>query len=163
MMFPNLDSDSKLWIFQSTLKLDSKEENVIKKELDFFLKKWTSHGNNLKATYILFKSHFIIFSVDKFFFEASGCSIDKLFQKFRDIGLSVDKNFFERNYIFFELSDQKIRSFSMSEFKKKIIEENTIKPDFIYDNSISTISALSEWKKDIEDWKEKYLPIKKGP
>ena len=158
MMFSNLDPDSKVWIFQSTVKLNSKEEFFLKKELDVFLDQWKSHGNNLKADYILFKSHFIIISVDKFFFEASGCSLDKLFKKIKDLGSFLDKDFFQRDYIFFELLDQKIQNLKIREFKDSL-SHNIINPLVIYDNSIHLLNQLREgWRKDIVSWKSKYLP-----
>ena len=158
MMFSNLDPDSKVWIFQSTVKLNSKEDFFLKKELDTFLHQWKSHGNNLKADYILFKSHFIIISVDKFFFEASGCSLDKLFKKIKDLGSFLDKDFFQRDYIFFELLDQKIQNLKIREFKDSL-SHNIINPLVIYDNSIHLLSQLREgWRKDIVSWKSKYLP-----
>ena len=158
MMFSNLDPDSKVWIFQSTVKLNSKEEFFLKKELDVFLDQWKSHGNNLKADYILFKSHFIIISVDKFFFEASGCSLDKLFKKIKDLGSFLDKDFFQRDYIFFELLDQKIQNLKIREFKDSL-SHNIINPLVIYDNSIHLLNQLREgWRKDVVSWKSKYLP-----
>ena len=157
MMFSNLDPDSKVWIFQSTVKLNSKEEFFLKKELDVFLDQWKSHGNNLKADYILFKSHFIIISVDKFFFEASGCSLDKLFKKIKDLGSFLDKDFFQRDYIFFEFSDHKIQNLKIREFKYNL-SRNIIKPLVIYDNSIYLLNQLrGEWRNDIVSWKSKYL------
>jgi len=156
-MFSSLDPDSKVWIFQSTVKLKTKEEAFLKKELDVFLYQWKSHGNNLKADYILFKSHFIIISVDKFFFEASGCSLDKLFKKMKDLGSFLDKDFFQRDYIFFEFSDHKIQNLKIREFKYNL-SRNIIKPLVIYDNSIYLLNQLrEEWRKDIVSWKSKYL------
>ncbi len=158
-MFFDLDPDSKLWIFQSIIELNSKEEEFIKKELDFFLHKWKSHGNGLKANYILFKSHFIIISVDKNFLEASGCSIDKLFKKIKDLGFSLGKDFFQRDYIFFELLDEKIKKLKISDFKNKL-KNNTIKPVIIYDNSICLLKNLhKEWKIAPKDWKNKYMML----
>ena len=157
MLFSSLDPDSKVWIFQSTVKLKTKEEAFLKKELDVFLYQWKSHGNNLQADYILFKSHFIIISVDKFFFEASGCSLDKLFKKMKDLGSFLDKDFFQRDYIFFEFSDHKIQNLKIREFKYNL-SRNIIKPLVIYDNSIYLLNQLrEEWRKDIVSWKSKYL------
>ena len=157
MMFSSLDPDSKVWIFQSTVKLKTKEEAFLKKELDVFLYQWKSHGNNLQADYILYKSHFIIISVDKFFFEASGCSLDKLFKKIKDLGSFLDKDFFQRDYIFFEFSDHKIQNLKIREFKYSL-SRNIIKPLVIYDNSIYLLNQLrEEWRKDIVSWKSKYL------
>jgi len=159
-MFSNLDPDSKVWIFQSIIELNSKEEDFIKKELDFFLFEWKSHGNELRADYILFKSHFIIISVDKFFFEASGCSLDKLFKKIKDLGLYLDKDFFQRDCIFFELLDKKIQSLKIREFKDSL-SRDIIKPALVYDNSICILRDFNkEWKKSSKEWKNKYT-IKK--
>ena len=156
-MFSNLDPDSKVWIFQSIIELNSKEQYFISKELDFFLHEWKSHGNELKADYILFKSHFIIISVDKFFFEASGCSLDKLFKKIKDLGLYLDKDLFQRDYIFFELLDEKMKNLKINEFKNKL-NNNIIKPVIIYDNSIYLLKDMNMgWKKSIIDWKNKYI------
>jgi len=156
-MFSNLDPDSKVWIFQSIIELNSKEQYFISKELDFFLHEWKSHGNELKADYILFKSHFIIISVDNFFFEASGCSLDKLFKKIKDLGLYLDKDLFQRDYIFFELLDEKMKNLKINEFKNKL-NNNIIKPVIIYDNSIYLLKDMNMgWKKSIIDWKNKYI------
>tara|TARA_B100001029_G_C14963315_1_gene395807 strand:- start:411 stop:881 length:471 start_codon:yes stop_codon:yes gene_type:complete len=156
-MFSNLDPDSKVWIFQSIIELNSKEQDFIRKELNFFLHEWKSHGNDLKADYILFKSHFIIISVDKFFFEASGCSLDKLFKKIQDLGLYLDKDFFQRDYIFFELLDKKMENLKIKEFKNKL-NNNIINPTIIYDNSLYLLKDLNkEWKKSTIDWKSKYM------
>ena len=111
----------------------------------------------MKAEYIVLKSHFILFSVDNFFLKASGCSVDKLFEKIKEIGLHLNKNFFNRHYVFFETVNGEIQSLNIQEFKKKVIQEKSIEPIFIYDNSISIISELNEWKKDIESWKKKYI------
>ena len=59
-MFSNLDIESKIWIFQTINPLSIEEENYIIKEIDLFLSKWTSHGNDLKSNYLIYKSHFII-------------------------------------------------------------------------------------------------------
>ena len=157
MMFPNLDPDSKVWIFQSIIKLKHKEKVFLKKELDFFLHEWKSHGNELKADYILFKSHFIIISVDKFFFEASGCSLDKLFKKIKNLGSYLDKDFFQRDYIFFETLDEEIKSLKISDFKNEL-NNNILNPSIIYDNSIYFLKDLhKEWKKSPKNWKNKYM------
>jgi len=156
-MFSNLENQSKIWIFQTINPLSYEEENYINKEIDLFLFKWKSHGNNLKANYLIFKSYFIIISVDNNFFNASGCSLDKLFNKIQLLGSNLNRSFFEREYIFFENDDEKINFLKLNDFKKKLNNKN-ISPKIIYDNSIHSLKDLNKsWRMNIFDWKEKFI------
>ena len=156
-MFSNLENQSKIWIFQTINPLSYEEENYINKEIDLFLFKWKSHGNNLKANYLIFKSYFIIISVDNNFFNASGCSLDKLFNKIQLLGSNLNRSFFEREYIFFENDDEKINFLKLNDFKKKLNNKN-ISPKIIYDNSIHILKDLNKgWRMNILEWKEKFI------
>ena len=156
-MFSNLENQSKIWIFQTINPLSYEEEDYINKEIDLFLYKWKSHGNNLKANYLIFKSYFIIISVDNNFFNASGCSLDKLFNKIKILGSNLNRSFFEREYIFFENDDEKINFLKLNDFKKKLNNKN-ISPKIIYDNSIHILKDLNKsWRMNIFEWKEKFI------
>lgn len=156
-MFSNLENQSKIWIFQTINPLSHEEENYINKEIDLFLYKWKSHGNNLKANYLIFKSYFIIISVDNNFFNASGCSLDKLFNKIKILGSNLNRSFFEREYIFFENDDEKINFLKLNDFKKRL-NNKIISPKIIYDNSIHILKDLNKsWRMNIFEWKEKFI------
>ena len=156
-MFSNLENQSKIWIFQTINPLSYEEEDYINKEIDLFLYKWKSHGNNLKANYLIFKSYFIIISVDNNFFNASGCSLDKLFNKIKILCSNLNRSFFEREYIFFENDDEKINFLKLNYFKKKLNNKN-ISPKIIYDNSIHILKDLNKsWRMNIFEWKEKFI------
>ena len=156
-MFSNLDIESKIWIFQTINPLSIEEENYIIKEIDLFLSKWTSHGNDLKSNYLIYKSHFIIISVDNNFFNASGCSLDKLFNKIKILGSNLNRSFFQREYIFFENDDYHINYLRLNDFKIKL-NKRIIEPKIIYDNSVFLLKDLNDsWKKNISEWKVKFM------
>ena len=68
---------SKVWIYLSDRVFTSDEESSIQHSLNQFVKEWTAHGANLKASGEIRFNRFIILMVDETAAGASGCSIDK--------------------------------------------------------------------------------------
>ena len=154
----SFNPNSKLWIFQSLDFLDKEEIIFISKSIEQFIPSWNSHGKEIKSTSFIIQSHFIFVVVDSNFSQASGCSIDSLFIKIKEIGNSLNKDLLKRNFIAFQpSSSERINFLSLSDFKK-YIKTNMLSSDFIiFDNSISVLKDFKNWKMNIRDWKLKFL------
>jgi len=152
------DPNSKLWIFQSLTALKEKEKEIISFNIERFLKSWNSHGNEIKSTSLIIDSHFIFVFVDSNLLSASGCSIDKLFNKIKELGVILNKNLINNNLIAFRKKSSDLVEFLTfidlkNKIRKKNIEDNII----IYDNSITVLHELKYWRKSLLDWKKKYI------
>ena len=152
----SFNPDSKLWIFQSMDPLDKEEIIIISKSINQFLVSWRSHGKQIKSTSFVIKSHFIFVLVDSNFHEASGCSIDSLFKKIKELGNCLNKDFLKRNFISFqEKNSKRVHFLPLIKFKKYI--NNNLNEIIVFDNSISCLSDLKNWQMNIADWKLKYF------
>jgi len=152
----SFNPDSKLWIFQSVDPLDKEEVIIISKSMNQFLVSWKSHGKQIKSTIFVIKSHFIFVLVDSNFCEASGCSIDSLFKKIKELGGHLNKDFLKRNLISFqEKKSKRIQFLTFNKFKEYI--KNNLNDFVIFDNSITLLSDLTNWQMNFLDWKSKYL------
>jgi len=152
----SFNPDSKLWIFQSIEPLDKQEVIIISKSINQFLVSWKSHGKQIKSASFVIKSHFIFVLVDSNFCEASGCSIDSLFKKIKELGDCLNRDFLKRNFISFqEKKSQRIQFLTLSKFKDYI--KNNLNDFVIFDNSITLLSDLKNWEINFLDWESKYF------
>ena len=156
--------DSKLWIFSSIDILNKTEEKYINKEISEFLYSWNAHGKKMKSKLYIMKSHFIIIIVNSNFTAASGCSIDSLYRKIKEIGNKLNINFSNQDYIPF----MKNKSSKKIEFLKFLKFKNCVKNNYfndeciVFDNSINLLSELDNWQLNLKDWKSKFMIKKKG-
>ena len=152
----SFNPDSKLWIFQSIEPLDESEVVFVSKSLEKFLFSWTSHGKKINSKSFVIKSHFIFVLVDSNFSKASGCSVDSLFKKIKELGNYLNKDLLKRNFISFqEKNSKRVNFLPLIKFKKYII--NNLNEFIVFDNSISCLSDLKNWQMNISDWKLKYF------
>ena len=156
----SFNPNSKVWIFQSIDYLNESHVSFIYKKISEFIKSWNSHGKNLKGDVIILKSHFIFVIIDGDLNEASGCSIDKLFKKIKDVGENLEKDFLNRNFIGFKYNlkeKSKINFLLIQDFKKKVINNFFSEDIVIFDNSISKLNQLQNWCLNLDRWKERYI------
>lgn len=152
------NSNSRLWIFQSLSLLTNNEKVIISNELNNFFDNWDSHGKNLKSSSFFVYSNFLIVLVDSSKVSPTGCAIDKLFNKIKDIGIKINKSLINNNFIAYKLNDsESIYFLNLFDFKKHI-KDKLILDCVVFDNSISTIEQLkNSWLISIEEWRKKYI------
>lgn len=137
-MFKDFSGDSKLWAFAADKFFDDSELLIIQNHLKEFLPKWAAHGTPLKNDFEIIGNNILLIAVDETVANASGCSIDALVRKIKEIGKAVQADFFNRlsitvekngNFIkvpFSELSLHKGASF----YNLNITKLNDLKDSF---------------------------------
>mgnify|MGYP001373428050 CR=1 FL=1 len=153
-------SNSRLWIFQSLSLLTNHEKEIISNRLNNFFDNWDAHGKILKSSSFFVYSNFLVVLVDSSEVTATGCSIDKLFNKIKEIGEKLNKNLINNNFVAYKFNDsESINFLNLFDFKKKI-RDKLILDCVVFDNSISNIEQFKKsWVINIEDWKKKYIKI----
>ena len=154
-----LNPNSRIWIFSSVDVLSDVEKKYINKEVSKFLLSWEAHGNKIESSSYIIKSHFIFIIVNSNFTSPTGCSIDKLYGKIKEIGNQLNLNFLSADQIPFKRSNssKKIEFLKYLNFKK-FIKNNHLNDEFtVYDNSINTLSQTDRWELTLKDWKLKFI------
>ena len=82
--FDQLDTSSKVWVYQSTSELTTDQTVTIKELLTDFVTQWNSHGADVTGAFDLLYDRFIILAADDRN-SVSGCSIDSSVSVIREI------------------------------------------------------------------------------
>jgi len=104
--FEQLSNDARVWVFQSILPMRTQQKESLLNFMNQFCTQWQSHGNELMAGYRIERGHFLIVGVDESNKDASGCSIDKLFQGLNEWQTVQGLDFFDRKFVAFIENDQ---------------------------------------------------------
>ena len=150
--FDEIDSDSRVWIYQSDRLLNDHEKSEIEIYLSDLCTNWNTHGKPVNCSYFV-KDWFICLFVDESKNNASGCSIDSSVATIKLIEQEFKINFFNRLNIAF-MDGNQAKVLPLSEFKN-VINENLM----VFNNLVKTKKAMeSSWIVPIQhSWLAKYL------
>lgn len=95
-MFKDFSEESKVWAFAADHFLDEKQLDLIKTHLKAFMPQWAAHGTPLKNDFAILGNNIVLVAVDETIANASGCSIDALVRKIKEIGKEINVDFFNR-------------------------------------------------------------------
>ncbi len=83
--FDQLPPDARLWIFAADRSLSEHERERVLAEVDAFIEQWTAHGVPLRAGREVHHDRFVMVAVDERAAGASGCSVDALVRRMRQL------------------------------------------------------------------------------
>ena len=96
MYFPQLASDSRVWVYQSNRPFSENEKVQLTEEFKVFVDSWAAHGSKLVADATIIGDYFVVLAVDEKTAMASGCSIDSSVKFIKTIGQQFNIDFFNR-------------------------------------------------------------------
>ena len=144
--FNKICDSSRIWIFQSDLKIEDNKIESIKNELEKFLIQWSSHGKELQCSYEIKYNLFIIIAVDSNVNNATGCSVDTLTNFILKIQEDNNINFFNRFSIAYNIENQ-IKLNNLSDIKEMIMDKKFTLETIVYNNLVKTKKEyLNNWK-----------------
>ena len=91
----------------------------------------------------------------------SGCSIDSLNRKIRDIGEEIGVDFFDRLRVAYEDDSTKIHLVPLGEFKNLMTADKVNRQTTVYNNLIETVGDLDEnWRTKVDNsWHKNLIQI----
>ena len=144
--FNKICDSSRIWIFQSDLKIEDNKIESIKNELEKFLIQWSSHGKELECSYEIKHNLFITIAVDSNVNNATGCSVDTLTNFILKIQEDNNINFFNRLSIAYNIENE-IKLNNLSDIKEMIIDKKFALETIVYNNLVKTKKEyLNNWK-----------------
>ena len=155
--FNEICDSSRIWIFQSDLKIENNKIELIKNDLEKFLIQWSSHGKELQFSYEIKHNLFIIIAVDSSINNATGCSVDSLTNFILKIQENNNINFFNRLSVAYNI-DNEIKLNSLSDIKEMIKDKKFSPETIVYNNLVKTkkeyindwkVPALKSWHKNL--------------
>jgi len=157
--FKDMPSHSRIWIYQSIREFSENEITQLKVEAEGFINEWTSHAKKMKACIEIFYNRFIILCVDETSASASGCGIDKSVKFIQQLEKEFNTSLLDRMNVAYrkkiqlndEVSQRKIVSCSITEFKKNLSFSEEMKGITVFNNLVTTKKEFEKnWEVPLE-------------
>ena len=87
--FDELPPEARLWIFAAERPLTDGERARVTGEVDDFIDRWAAHGTSLTAARDVRYDQFVFVAVDERAAGASGCSVDALVRRMKDLQVEL--------------------------------------------------------------------------
>lgn len=160
-MIATFPKTSKLWVFQSNKQFSTEQIKRISDTLYSFLENWQTHGKELVAAFEIKYNQFIVIAANESIENPSGCSIDSLTHKIKEIEISLDIKLLDRSLVGFTttIEKKKIEILPLIQFKKNLKENLIPNHSVIFNNTISTVGEYqNNWIQPLqESWAKAYL------
>lgn len=136
--FEQMPDQSRLWIYQVNRPLSNDEITQVKAHTEKFLSAWQAHGQDLKASYKVEHSQFLIISVDESFSQASGCSIDSSVHLIQELERALNVSFMTTSQVAF-LMENRISLIPFNDLRGKVDSNVIGKQTKVFDNTVKNL------------------------
>jgi hypothetical protein len=91
-----MPEESKVWVYAANRILTEAEQAEIEASGNDFVRSWTAHNQQLKASFTILHGVFMVLMVDENYNEVSGCGIDKSVHFMQDLDKKYQLDIFNR-------------------------------------------------------------------
>ena len=143
--------NSRVWIYQSDIKLADDVVQQIQQRLNSFTAEWTAHNNQLKAKAEIRYNRFLILIVDETQAGASGCSIDKSVNFMKRLEQEFGISLFDRFNLAYRDADE-VLSLPRHGFEELLKQGSINTNTIVYNNLVQNLSELeTKWEVPFKD------------
>ena len=147
----DFNSDSRIWIYQSSRQFQISEAIEIEGRLARFVEQWNSHGVPVKGFGALLFNQFIILVADETDMGVSGCSTDSSVRLMKEIEQMFNVNLFDRQMLAFIIKD-KVQLLPLGQLKYAADNHFITAHTLYFNNLVQTkLDFESNWIVPIKD------------
>ncbi len=156
--YKNLPNHSRVWIYQADREFTQEEIELISAKALLFIDNWTRHGDDLKGSFTIKYSQFLVLAVDEGFNNVSGCSIDSSVHFVQEIEKELNIDLMDKMNISFK-DGENINIVKLSDFKKFVEDEKITSNTIVFNNMINTKEDFeTKWEVPAnESWHKRFL------
>lgn len=144
--FSSLPADARVWVFACDRTLTQDEARPLLEQVDAYLAQWKAHGAPLRCAGTWLHDRFLAIGIDPTVEQASGCSIDDLFRRLRDIGDALGTRIVGGGRVFYRDAQGQVQSASRAEFSALAARGDVTGDTMVFDTSL--IRA--------DDWRDRF-------
>ncbi len=154
-----LPDDARVWVFAANDVLSSDAASTLLKEADAFLSQWRAHGTPLQGARELREGRFLCIAVDEHAAGASGCSVDTLFRRLRELEPVLGTSLIAGGQVFWRNTDGVVERATREQFAAHAAGGSINAQTPVFDVSVTTLAA---WRHAFEpnvaaSWHARYL------
>ncbi len=162
MSLSHLPDSARLWVFGTSRPLETHEEARLLEEVDGFLEGWKAHGHPLAAAKEWRYGRFLLVAVDERVTPPSGCSIDALVRRLRQLESELSVELVGSAPVWFREggTDGPPRRVSRVEFKEAVADGRVTDETVVFDLAITRLGDLRAGRWELsagESWHRTYL------
>lgn len=156
--YKNLPNHSRVWIYQADREFTQEEIELISAKALLFIDNWTRHGDDLKGSFTIKYSQFLVLAVDEGFNNVSGCSIDSSVHFVQEIEKELNIDLMDKMNISFK-DGENINIVKLSDFKKFVEDKKITSNTIVFNNMINTKEDFeTKWEVPAnESWHKRFL------
>ena len=156
--FEKLPQSARVWVYQSNRPFTEEEISDLEKELENFIKQWTVHGADLKASFDIKYKRFIILGVDENFATTSGCSIDSSVHFIQHLQEKFEVDLLDKMNVTFRQGEY-IAYKDLKEFRNLVKNRGVSPKTIVFNNLVNTKMELEDhWEVPLtESWHSRFL------
>ncbi len=158
--FEELNSESRIWIYQSNRLFSDQEKKEISERLNTFCTSWEVHGQALPTSFEIKYNQFIILAADESNLKASGCSIDSSVRLIKEIEGLYKVDLFDRLNIAFR-KENELETCNINTFKLLLSEGKVNGSTLVFNNMVTIKKDLNDkWEVPVtESWHKQLLGV----
>jgi hypothetical protein len=136
--FQELPDHGRLWVFPASRELADDEGVVLLRAVDAFLAGWAAHGVPLNSAREVVEGRFLLVGVDVDVEAPSGCSIDALVGRLRELGSELGVTLIDHAPVWFR-EDARVRCVGRAEFRTMAAEGKVGPSTRVFDTSLTSV------------------------
>lgn len=150
-LFPELNSDARLWVYavDSELKSDTKEK--VAHHLKQFVSQWHSHGRKVNGHIHILADRFILIGADIPDAEISGCGIDASVHALEKLGEALGFTLLTGLNVFYRNQNNQITHTTRSTFRQMVRDELINGDTIVFDTSLTHVGQLNAFELAAKD------------
>lgn len=151
--FDELPDSARLWVFGSDRSPSPTETAHLLDRMESFLEEWTAHDRSLRAGIDWREHRFLLVGLDEEEGEASGCSIDALYDQVRRLGEELGVEMLDSGRVWLEDSQGRIRCLDRSDFGR-LADAGEVGPEtVVFDLTADRVAEVREgqWRRPAGD------------
>ncbi len=145
--FSSLPTAARVWVFACERPLAAAEAGPFLAQVDAYLAQWKAHGVPLRCARDWREDRFLAIGIDPTAEQASGCSIDDLFRRLREMGNAIGAQVMAGGRVFYRDATGQIRSASRAEFSAMAARGDVTADTPVFDTSVIEAEA---WRTGFE-------------
>lgn len=156
--FNDLPDSSRVWIYQANRSFTDQEQKEISDRLEEFIRQWTAHGADLKASFEIRYKRFIILALDQQLNVPTGCSIDASVHFIQQLEKEYGVDLLDKMNVSYKQGEY-VAYKPLSDFRK-MAKEKAVSPNTIVFNNLvnNKEEYLSYWEVPAsESWHGRFL------
>jgi len=156
--YKNLPNNSRVWIYQSNREFTKKEIEIISAKAEDFINQWTRHGDDLKGSFTIKYSQFLVLAVDESFNNVSGCSIDSSVRFVQQLEKELQLDLMDKMNITFK-DGENINLVKLSDFQQYAKDKKVTSETIVFNNMVTSKQDLeSHWEIPAkQSWHKRFL------